>query len=101
VNPVALSIALGTSVNPYFAVQRIAPAPADLITGLVPVIAISVAIVNVRGIINNGVVTMAGDVMLNAGDTVGLFYLSTGSTIQLFLGNSGANGIVWSMHRIA
>jgi hypothetical protein len=102
VNPVAISIALGAGVNPYFAVQRIAPAPTNLITGLVPIIAISVAgLVNIRGILNNGVVTIAGDVTLNAGDTVGLFYVSTGSTIQLFLGNSGANGIVWSMHRIA
>lgn len=101
VTNVAVSISLGNTVNPYFAIQRIAPTSTVLLTGLIPILNISVTILQIRGILGNGCVTISGDVFLNAGDTIGLFYVSSGSTIQLFLGNSGTNGIFWSMHRIA
>ncbi|OUM96303.1 MAG: hypothetical protein A9Z00_14920 [Thermobacillus sp. ZCTH02-B1] len=100
VTTAAVSISLGPGINPYFAVQRLTPSATDLITGLLPVLNIS-AIVTLRGLLGNGCVTLAGDVSLNAGDTIALFYNSTGATVTLQIGNSGTNGIVWSVHRIA
>lgn len=101
VTNVAVSISLGNTVNPYFSVQRIAPAAQHLLTGLLPVLNISVTLLTIRGLLSNGCVTITGDVELNAGDTIGLFYVASGANIQLFLGNSGTNGVYWSMHRIS
>ena len=100
VTTAAVSISLGPGINPYFAVQRTSPVVTELITGLLPVLNIS-AIVTLRGLLGNGCVTLAGDVSLNAGDTIVLVYNATGATVTLQLGNSGANGIFWSVHRIA
>lgn len=49
----------------------------------------------------NGTVTLAGEVELTAGDTIGLFYISDGLTLSLNLGGANSGGIVWSVHRIA
>jgi len=100
VTTAAVSISLGPGINPYFAVQRTSPVVTELITGLLPVLNIS-AIVTLRGLLGNGCVTLAGDISLNAGDTIVLVYNATGATVTLQLGNSGANGIFWSVHRIA
>ncbi|MEK3731054.1 MULTISPECIES: hypothetical protein [Paenibacillus] len=43
--------------------------------------------------------TLGGDVELNAGDVIGLFYEANGLTIPLNIGGP-TPGIVWSMHRI-
>ena len=43
--------------------------------------------------------TLAGDVLLNAGDFVGLFYESDGVTLGIDLGRDD-NSIVWSAHRL-
>lgn len=96
----AISVALGAGVNPAFAVQRISPSPVNLITGLFPVLNVNIALVlNLRAILGSGTVTLAGEVVLNAGDVVGLFYLASGLTISLLLGGS-SGGIVWSVNRI-
>jgi hypothetical protein len=100
VTTAAVSISLGPGINPYFAVRRTSPTAEDLITGLLPVLNIS-AIVTLRGLLGNGCVTLAGDLSLNAGDTIILYYNATGATVTLQIGNSGANGIFWSVHRIA
>ncbi len=50
--------------------------------------------------LGNGTVTLTGDVELNAGDTIGLFYEASGLTIGINLG--GVNTpIVWSIHQIS
>ena len=100
VTTVALSVSLGSGINPYFAVQRLSPSAGNLITGLLPVLNISL-VITLRGLLGNGCVTLAGDVLLNAGDTIALVYNATGATVTLQLGNGGDNGIFWSVHRIA
>ncbi|MEJ9216916.1 hypothetical protein P4H46_01625 [Paenibacillus glucanolyticus] len=54
-----------------------------------------------RAVLGNGAVTLAGDVQLNAGDVVGLFYDANGLTISLNLGGATSSGIVWSIFRLS
>ncbi|PSK07210.1 hypothetical protein C7R92_20770 [Brevibacillus porteri] len=80
--------------------QRITPTATDLIIADFPVLNVNVALVlTLRAILGAGTVTLAGDVQLNAGDTLGLFYVANGLTINLNLGGGG-EGIVWSIHRL-
>ena len=81
-------------------IRRIAPTTTDLISGLFPILNVNVALLlTLRAVLGNGTVTLAGEVELTAGDTVGLFYEADGLTIGLDLGGTG-NGIVWSAQRI-
>lgn len=96
----AISVALGGGINPAFVVQRTSPTVTNLITGLFPVLNVNIAILLVlRAILGSGTVTLAGEVQLNAGDVIGLFYVANGLTIGLSLGGT-SNGIVWSVNRI-
>lgn len=72
-----------------------------MITGLFPVLNVNVALVlSLRTVLGNGTVTLAGDVELTAGDTVGLFYVADGLTLTLDLGGPSAP-VTWSIHQIA
>ncbi|EFB40810.1 hypothetical protein pah_c187o009 [Parachlamydia acanthamoebae str. Hall's coccus] len=51
-------------------------------------------------ILGTGQVVLAGDVNLSQNDVVGLFYVSSGLTINLSLGGVNPPGLVWSMHSI-
>lgn len=96
----ALSVSLGSGINPAFVVRRTSPTTTDLITGLFPILNVNVALVlTLRAILGSGTVTLAGTVELNAGDVVGLFYVANGLTVGINLGGSGS-GVVWSMYRI-
>ncbi len=98
----ALSVSLGTGINPTFVVRRTAPTVTDLITGLFPVLNVDIALLlTLRAILGNGTVTLAGEVELAAGDVIGLFYESSGLTVSLNLGGVGAPGIVWSIVRLS
>ncbi|ANY70939.1 hypothetical protein BBD42_23390 [Paenibacillus sp. BIHB 4019] len=57
-------------------------------------------LLTLRAVLGSGEVTLAGEVTLNAGDVVGLFYNANGLTIALNIGNGTTNGVVWSMHEI-
>ncbi|WP_235616399.1 hypothetical protein [Lysinibacillus parviboronicapiens] len=96
----ALSISLGAGINPSFAIRR--NATTNLISGLFPVLNVNVALVlTLRAVLGNGTVTLAGEVNLNAGDAIDLFYEANGLTIALNLGGADSGGIVWSCHRIS
>ncbi|WP_234973040.1 hypothetical protein [Paenibacillus vortex] len=58
-------------------------------------------VLTLRAVLGNGAVTLAGDVQLNAGDVVGLFYDANGLTISLNLGGATSSGIVWSIFRLS
>ncbi|MFF2533329.1 hypothetical protein ACFVS2_31220 [Brevibacillus sp. NPDC058079] len=96
----AITVNLGPGITPAFEVQRITPTATNLIIGDFPVLNINIALVlTLRAILGTGTVTLAGDVQLYAGDTLGLFYVANGLTINLNLGGGG-EGIVWSIHRL-
>lgn len=96
----AITVSLGPEITPAFKVQRITPTATNLIIGDFPVLNVNIALVLIlRTILGAGTVTLAGDVQLNAGDTLGLFYVANGLTINLNLGGGG-EGIVWSIHRL-
>ncbi|UKL01086.1 hypothetical protein [Brevibacillus brevis] len=91
---------LGPEITPAFEVQRITPTATSLIIGDFPILNVNIALVlTLRAILGAGTITLAGDVQLNAGDTLGLFYVANGLTIDLNLGGGG-EGIVWSIHRL-
>ncbi|MGE7021635.1 hypothetical protein [Solibacillus cecembensis] len=96
---VAISLTLGASINPSFAIRR--NGTSNLISGLFPLLNVNIILVlTLRAILGNGTVTLTGDVELTAGDTIDLFYESNGLTLTLNLGGANSGGIVWSIHRI-
>lgn len=96
----AISLSLGAGVNPAFVVQRTSPSTTALVSGLFPILNVSVTLLTLRSILGSGTVTLAGEVQLNAGDVVGLYYVANGLTISLTLGGS-SGGIIWSINQIA
>ena len=95
-----ITIALGAGINPAFVVQRSSPTVTSLITGLFPILNVNIALIlSLRTILGSGTVTLAGEVQLNAGDIIGLYYVANGLTVGLNLGGSGS-GIVWSVNQI-
>ncbi|ASJ56447.1 hypothetical protein BP422_24510 [Brevibacillus formosus] len=96
----AITVNLDPEITPAFEVQRITPTATSLILGDFPVLNVNIALVlTLRAILGAGTITLAGDVQLNAGDTLGLFYVANGLTTNLNLGGGG-KGIVWSIHRL-
>ncbi|WP_305037774.1 hypothetical protein [Polycladospora coralii] len=98
----AISVSLGAGIDPSFVVRRTSPVVTDLVSGLFPVFNVDiVALLTLRTILGNGLVTLAGEVELDAGDVIGLFYEADGLTVSLDLGGSVTPGIIWSIHQIA
>lgn len=96
----AISIALGAGINPAFVVRRTSPTSTNLITGLFPILNVSIALLlSLRTILGNGTVTLTGEVQLKAGDVIGLYYIADGLTVNLSLGGA-SGGIVWSVNQI-
>ena len=95
----AITATLGNGVNPAFAVTRTSPTSTTLINALLPILNINVTLLSLRTILGSGSVNLCGEVQLNAGDVVGLFYQSSGLALTLNLGNS--NGVFWSVQQIA
>ncbi|MEH7016041.1 collagen-like protein, partial [Bacillus sp. JJ63] len=96
----SLSVSLGPTVNPAFVIRRISPTTDDLISGLFPILDVSVTLLTLRAVLGDGAVTLTGDLELTAGDQIALFYVGNGLTIALDLGGTNSNGIIWSVHRI-
>ena len=95
----ALTISLGAGVNPAFVVRRVSTTT-DLITGLFPILNVNVALIlNLRAVLGSGTVTLAGEVQLNTGDEIGMFYVANGLNVNLNLGGP-SSGSVWSVNRI-
>ncbi|GBF74819.1 hypothetical protein PA598K_03187 [Paenibacillus sp. 598K] len=96
----ALTASIGPGINPNFVVRRTNSPVTDLVTGLFPILNVNILLgLSLRAILGSGTVTLAGDVQLNAGDIIGLFYEANGLTIAINIGG-GSPGVVWSMHRI-
>ncbi|MEY9980104.1 hypothetical protein [Lysinibacillus sp. RC79] len=96
----AITIDLVAGINPSFAIRQ--NATTNLISGLFPVLNVAIPVLLIlRAVLGNGTVTLAGEVDLNAGDTIDLFYNANGLTNGLALGGANSGGIVWSCHRIS
>ncbi|HCD43059.1 MAG TPA: hypothetical protein DEQ64_04880, partial [Lachnoclostridium sp.] len=97
----AITGSVGNTVNPSFAVSRTSPTATTIVSGLFPILNVSLIALTLRAILGNGTVTLAGDATLNSGDVLGLLYVSSGLSLNLNLGGANTGGIVWSIHRIA
>ncbi|WP_349946578.1 hypothetical protein ABFV83_20455 [Lacrimispora sp. BS-2] len=97
----AITGSIGSNVNPSFAVSRTSPTATTIVSGLFPLLNTNLLVLTLRAVLGNGTVTLAGDATLNSGDVVGLFYVSSGLSLNLNLGGANTGGIVWSIHRIA
>jgi hypothetical protein len=96
----AITVSLGAGVNPAFVIRRTSPTPTDLITGLFPILNVSVLVLTLRAVLGNSSITLAGDVELNEGDVIGLYYESSGLGLDLNIGGATDSATVWSVHRI-
>lgn len=90
-----IQVTLGSGIMPYFSVRRSAPAATDLITGYLPVLDVNISLVNIRAILQASTVTLSGEVELNAGDVVGLYYFADTFNLSLTFGP-----VYWSINRI-
>ncbi|WP_236980769.1 hypothetical protein [Membranihabitans maritimus] len=96
----AVTVSLGAGVEPSFVVRRTSPMMTDLVGGNLPILNVNVALVlTLRAVLGTGQVALSGDVELNAGDEIGLFYEADGLTINLDLGGGGS-GITWSVTKL-
>ncbi|WP_218780429.1 hypothetical protein [Bacillus sp. EAC] len=96
-----LTVGIGAGINPSFVIRRTSPATTDLLSGLIPILDVNIlAVLNLRAILGDGAVTITGDLVLTAGDVIGLFYVADGLTIPLTLGGNNTAGIYWAVHRI-
>lgn len=91
----AISIALDSSINPFFVVKRTFPTETVLVSALLPMINLNLGL-TVRGVLGGGAVTLSGIVQLSDEDRIGLFYDADGMTVSLTLEN-----VVWSLYRIS
>ncbi|WP_078394519.1 hypothetical protein [Shouchella patagoniensis] len=97
----ALTAQIGAGVNPAFTIQRISSTATTIATGLISILDVSILLLlTLRVILGSGEVTLVADVELNAGDVLGVFYVSNGLTINLNIGASIPAGTIWSVHRI-
>ncbi len=97
-NPVTLGI--GGSVFPYFQVRRSAPTSTVLVSSLLPVLNLNVTLLNIRAVLGNAGVTLAGEADLAAGDVIGLYYAANGLTLTLNIGLGADNGVMWIVQRL-
>ncbi|WP_214631460.1 hypothetical protein [Paenibacillus agaridevorans] len=97
-NPVTLGI--GGSVYPNFQVRRSLPVSTILVSSLLPVLNLNVTLLNIRAVLGNAGVTLAGEADLTAGDVIGLYYAANGLTLTLSIGLGAVNGVMWIVQRL-
>ncbi|GGJ64051.1 hypothetical protein [Virgibacillus salexigens] len=92
---------IGAAVNSSFVIRRTSPTVTIIVTGLFPVLNVTIALLlNLRIIIGSASVTLSTGVNLTAGDVLGLFYQVEGVTINLNIGTATTPPTVWSIHRL-
>ncbi|WP_339270190.1 stalk domain-containing protein [Paenibacillus sp. FSL R5-0470] len=91
---VPVSISLGSGIDPFFTVKK--NGSTDLIKGYMPILDVNIALIlTIRTILSSATVTLSGDVELQAGEEVGLYYEADGLTLGF------STDIVWSIHRLS
>ncbi|MEK4425588.1 stalk domain-containing protein [Solibacillus sp. FSL K6-1523] len=90
----AANISLGREIDPMFTVKL--NGNTDLIMGYLPILDVNIALVlTMRTILSSATVTLVGDVELQAGDQVELYYEDDGLTLGFDA------DIVWSIHQLS
>ncbi|CAM4499585.1 hypothetical protein FHS16_005581 [Paenibacillus endophyticus] len=90
----AVSVSLRDTVNPIFTVKK--NASSNLIKGNLPILHVNIPLVlTLRALLESATVTLSGDVELQAGDQVELYYEDNGLTLTL------TTDTVWSIHRLS
>lgn len=80
--------------NPFFSIERTSPTTTDLVAGKIPVLDVDIALlINLKTILSDSTVTLAGTLQLTQGDTLGLFYNSNSLSLPLTLQN-----ILWATY---
>lgn len=98
---VTTSVSAGPGVNPYFEVRKVAPVTSSLISGYLPMLNVNVVLVlTLKAVLDRGVVTLSRNVILNAGDVIGLFYLNSGFTPSVNIGGGLTPGVSWAIRKL-
>ena len=88
-----VSVSIGSDIDPVFTVKK--NGNTDLIKGYMPIFDVNIALVlTLRTILSSATVTLTGDVELQAGDEVELYYEADGLILNF------NTDIVWSIHRL-
>ncbi|MCW3790397.1 stalk domain-containing protein [Paenibacillus sp. LS1] len=89
-----INVSMGREIDPVFTVKK--NGNIDLIKGYMPFLDVNIALVlTMRTVLGSATVTLTGDVELQAGDQVGLYYEADGLPIGF------STDIVWSIHRLS
>ena len=97
---ITLTVSIGSGVNPAFQIRKIGETT-PLISSLLPVLNVGAVLLTLRAILGSATVTLVGDLELQKGEQIGLFFNSSGLNILLDIGGVETPGTVWSVHRIA
>ncbi|MGI2297872.1 stalk domain-containing protein [Paenibacillus sp. GXUN7292] len=90
----AVNISVGSGIDPFFTIRK--NGNTDLIKGYMPILNVNIALVlTLRTVLESATVTLSGDVELQAGDQVELYYESDDLTLGF------GTDIVWSIHRLS
>ena len=99
-HPAAITISLGSGVNPSMQIRRVADSGV-LLSSAFPLLNVNIALIlSLRALINSGTIPLEGTVALNAGDVLQMYYNSSGYTVALNLGSQGSGGINWSVTKV-
>nr|WP_282435642.1 stalk domain-containing protein [Paenibacillus sp. SZ31] len=89
-----INVSMGRDIDPVFTVKN--NGNIDLIKGYMPFLDVNIPLVlTMRTVLGSATVTLTGDVELQAGDQVGLYYEADGLPIGF------STDIVWSIHRLS
>lgn len=89
-----INVSIGRGIDPVFTVKK--NDNIDLINGYMPFLDVNIPLVlTMRTVLGSATVTLTGDVELEAGDQVGLYYEADGLSIGF------STDIVWSIHRLS
>ncbi|MGV2882369.1 stalk domain-containing protein [Paenibacillus taichungensis] len=89
-----ISVSIGRDIDPVFTVKK--NGNIDLIKGYMPFLDVNIALIlTMRTVLGSATVTLTGDVELQAGDQVELYYEADGLPIGF------STDIVWSIHRLS
>ncbi|WDQ31029.1 stalk domain-containing protein [Paenibacillus marchantiae] len=89
-----ISVSIGRGIDPVFTVKK--NGNIDLIKDYMPFLDVNIALIlTMRTVLGSATVTLTGDVELQAGDQVELYYEADGLPIGF------STDIVWSIHRLS